>query len=207
MSGWLSKDCKATHGGEEMTSSDERGDDLAPTTDVGGGLAPVGSGFWSGDGVAQSSIKDDWCTPKEFIHLVESFDEIGLDPCSSSHSLVNAFVKFDGIETDGLTENWTGLGLVYCNPPYGRRLIDWIGKIDDESHMGAEVIALLPARTDTAWFHLAARGCSAMVFLQGRLTFLGAPSSAPFPSVVVYWGSRVRRFCEAFSGQGLAVRL
>jgi hypothetical protein len=78
------------------------------------------------------------------------------------------------------------------NPPYGREIGKWIAKAAASAHSGdATVVSLLPARTDTAWWHehvqpiLAAKVPGQVVFIRGRLRFEGAPSSAPFPSCVV----------------------
>src|SRR6185503_18792450 len=91
----------------------------------------------------------DWNTPSSLISAVYSFagtDGIGLDPCSNPESVVHARVSWQ-LEKgdDGLTRSWTGHGLVFVNPPYGRRIGRWTTKM---RRSGAEVIGLLPARTD-----------------------------------------------------------
>jgi hypothetical protein len=74
---------------------------------------------------------------------------------------------------------------VFVNPPYGRPLIDWMAKAWQASQTTAEVVVcLVPARTDTRWWHdYADRG--EVRFLRGRLRFGDADSGAPFPSVVI----------------------
>lgn len=70
------------------------------------------------------------------------------------------------------------------NPPYGREIGAWMRKAHDESLRGATVVCLVPARTDTAWWHdYAMRG--RIEFLRGRLRFGNAKNSAPFPSAIV----------------------
>jgi hypothetical protein len=190
----------------------EGGDELAPTTSVGG---PT---FWAPDGPAQSSANTGWGTPQEVIDRVLKVGGVGLDPASNAESIVPASIKWSGPSgdgLDGLSLPWHVLmkgsepdSLVYVNPPYGRGITGpWVEKMDRESRRGVEIIALLPARTDTAWFQLALRGAQALCLWSGRLTFLGAPSSAPFPSAIVYWGPRVRRFESAFQDAGIVVRL
>jgi site-specific DNA-methyltransferase (adenine-specific) len=78
---------------------------------------------------------------------------------------------------------------VWCNPPYGRGILEWVRKATDSIEVGdAElVVMLLPARTDTKWFHAECVGRTEIRFIQGRLTFGDAENAAPFPSMVVIW--------------------
>ena len=70
------------------------------------------------------------------------------------------------------------------NPPYGRGIGAWLEKAFRSAAMGATVVCLLPARTDTAWFQdYAMKG--EVRFIRGRLKFGGHANSAPFPSAVV----------------------
>jgi hypothetical protein len=73
------------------------------------------------------------------------------------------------------------------NPPYGRAIKDWMAKAYDSSKNGAKVVCLVPARTDTAWWHdYAMKG--EITFLRGRLKFGNSKNSAPFPSALVVFG-------------------
>lgn len=75
---------------------------------------------------------------------------------------------------------------VFCNPPYGRTIGEWVRKASEESKKpGTIVVMLLPARTDTRWFHDYIYHQADIDFLKGRLKFGGAKTSAPFPSMVV----------------------
>ena len=80
--------------------------------------------------------------------------------------------------------NLGGGQTVWLNPPYGRTIGQWVRKAYEESRQGATVVCLLPARTDTAWFH---EYClqGEIVFIRGRLRFGGAKWNAPFPSMIV----------------------
>ena len=71
------------------------------------------------------------------------------------------------------------------NPPYGRTIGQWIRKAWESSRNGATVVCLLPARTDTLWWHDCVSRATEIRFLKGRLRFEGAANSAPFPSAVV----------------------
>jgi hypothetical protein len=71
------------------------------------------------------------------------------------------------------------------NPPYGKDIIKWLAKA---AFGGAKiVVALLPVRTDTKWFHYYCylQRNVEIEFLKGRLKFGGCKNSAPFPSMVV----------------------
>lgn len=76
---------------------------------------------------------------------------------------------------------------MFCNPPYGREIGHWVKKCYDESRKpGTVCVMLIPARTDTAWFHDYIYHKAADIrFVRGRLKFGGSNNSAPFPSMVV----------------------
>ena len=70
------------------------------------------------------------------------------------------------------------------NPPYGRTIARWVRKAYESSMSGATVVCLLPARTDTKWWHnYVMRG--EIRLIRGRLRFGNSKNSAPFPSAVV----------------------
>lgn len=144
-----------------------------------------------------SSKRMDWCTPLNVLGRIYQFDKIGLDPCGNANSEVIA----DEIWTEGgLDRPWHDKGLVYVNPPYGRGIGDWIAKCNKTSHdSNADIIALVPARTDTEWFRSALCLASRICLIRGRLRFQDAPSSAPFPSALIYWGDRTERFWKIFT--------
>ncbi len=155
------------------------------------------------------SKNHDWNTPPEFLESVYRFWPCGinLDPCSNSTSLVTASLTWDGTEgQNGLHKPW--YGSVFVNPPYGREITDWVKKIQCEvSAHDCEVLALVPARTDTRWWHLAMENCRAFCLIKGRLKFVGAPHAAPFPSAVIYWGRRTGQFWLKFRDVGVVVEV
>ena len=79
-------------------------------------------------------------------------------------------------------------GVTWCNPPYGKEIGKWVRKAYEESQMGAKVVMLLPARTDTRWFHDYIVDKAKVRFIKGRLKFGDAKNSAPFPSMIVVFG-------------------
>lgn len=145
-----------------------------------------------------TSNKDDWFTPKNVLDLVEMVDDIHLDPCYNYDSIVDANITYCSA---GLDVPWRshGLGLVFCNPPYSQ-ISEWANKIDLEARSGTELIALIPARTDTRWFRCFYDSTYVLAFWHGRIRFIGGEHGAPFPSVLIYAGNRRKRFCDVFGG-------
>jgi phage N-6-adenine-methyltransferase len=149
-----------------------------------------------------SSVRHDWRTPEVVLWRVHRLGPIGLDPCTDVDNPCNAATF---MTRDGLERSWAGHGLVYCNPPYGRAIKHWIAKCATEAAAGVEIIALVPSRTDTAWWHEAYTTCQSVAFWMGRLTFRDAPASAPFPSCLFYWGKRSYEFGQQFAERARAV--
>ena len=133
-----------------------------------------------------SSAKDDWETPKDFFDKYDEVYHFTLDP-ASSHDNAKCANHFT-LEDDGLHKNWGGQR-VWLNPPYGRAIGEWVRKAYEESRKpDTAVVCLLPARTDTKWFHdYCVKG--KVEFIRGRLHFGNSKNSAPFPSMVVVFQS------------------
>lgn len=122
-----------------------------------------------------SSVNPNWKTPINIYKELDKEFNFDHDPCPTvPEGEIN--------KIDGLTSEWGKRNFV--NPPYSRTLIQWIKKGYEESQRGKLVIFLIPARTDTKWFH---EYCSKgeIRFIRGRLKFQGAKYNAPFPSMVV----------------------
>ena len=134
--------------------------------------------FWTT--TAASSATDLWATPQSYFNKVAQEFAFETDVCAIAE---NAKCKrFFTPEMDGLKQEWTGV--CWLNPPYGRGIGDWLKKALESSRAGATVVALVPARTDTAWWHdYAAHG--EVRFIRGRLKFGNQKNAAPFPSALV----------------------
>ena len=130
--------------------------------------------------VHYSSASDDWATPQYIFDGLNAEFGFNLDVCASSE---NAKCKQHFTrEDDGLSQTWSGV--CWMNPPYGRQIKSWMKKAYESACQGATVVCLVPARTDTIWWHqYSLRG--EIRFLRGRLKFGKATNSAPFPSAVV----------------------
>jgi site-specific DNA-methyltransferase (adenine-specific) len=134
-----------------------------------------------------SSNSTEWGTPQDLFDELNKKYRFTLDPCGTAE---NAKCKrFFSASEDGLSKSWKG-ERVFCNPPYGREMGKWIKKCYESALEGAVVVALLPSRTDTAWFWDYIWPEKATVkFIKGRLKFVmnGKNNSAPFPSMIVIW--------------------
>ena len=130
-----------------------------------------------------SSATDMWATPQNFFDELNREFNFSLDACALPSNA--KCEKFFTPEQDGLSQNWEGN--VWCNPPYGRDVGNWVAKAYESAHSGTEtvVVMLLPARTDTKWFHEYIYGKAEVRFVKGRLKFGDGTNSAPFPSMVV----------------------
>ena len=125
-----------------------------------------------------SSSTDLWETPQDFFDKLNEEFCFQTDVCALPENA--KCPKFYTPEDDGLSKNWGGT--CWCNPPYGRKIGEWIKKASEAK---ATVVMLLPARTDTKWFHEYIYGKAEIRFIKGRLKFGNSKNAAPFPSMVV----------------------
>lgn len=159
-----------------------------------------------GQAQLMSSSRMDWRTPPDILDRVRiAFGgSIHYDPCASDDDANHfAAINFTAAQ-DGLSLRWGQR--TFFNPPYGRGIGAWTSKAEAEYMRGASCIGIVPARTDTRWF----RDCwnaTAICFWSGRITFIGAPAGAPFPTAFPFWGQDVGRFDRAFRDAGKVVIL
>lgn len=137
--------------------------------------------FWTG--TAASSASDDWATPMEFYRTLDHEFGFVLDVCASPTNAKCS--RYFTADDDGLAQDWSP-GPAFMNPPYGDGIMEWVAKAWSESRRGVLVVGLVPARTDTEWWHRYVIGREVR-FVKGRLKFGGSPNPAPFPSAVVVW--------------------
>ena len=121
-----------------------------------------------------------WATPQAFFDKYNEIYKFDIDVCAIAENA--KCQKYFTPKENGLSQEWTGN--CWMNPPYGREIKKWVKKAYESSLDGATVVCLLPARTDTAWWHdYCING--KIEFIRGRLKFGNAKTSAPFPSAVV----------------------
>ena len=145
-----------------------------------------------------SSKTDNWATPKDFFDNLNEEFHFTLDPCANeeNHKCDLFYTK----EQDGLTKDWGG-HVVFCNPPYGKEIADWVRYSYEQSQKpNTTVVMLIPARTDTRYFHDYIYGKAEIRFIKGRLKFGDATTAAPFPSMIVVY--RKNNWMESCESQG-----
>lgn len=151
---------------------------------------------------------EDWRTPAAILDPINRhFGRIAFDPATTRDNLTNAeYIRTEDCDPDGLATEWhTFGGLTFVNPPYRKAWYDKIGRELSKRSTDSELIALLPAKPGTAYFQNLVELCDATCFVRGRLTFDGAPTSAPFESALLYAGDRRARFVRAFRRVGWIV--
>lgn len=137
-----------------------------------------------------SSDNPCWGTPQELFRALDGEFHFGLDAAATASNAKCS--SFFSPEVDGLAQNWDVGAGVFCNPPYGREIGRWVQKAYQEFQGGVEpIVLLLPARTDTRWFHDFIYGKAELRFLRGRVRFTdesGRPGEpAPFPSMIAIY--------------------
>lgn len=131
-----------------------------------------------------SSKKEDWGTPIDFYNKLDNEFHFTLDVCANdnNHKCKNYYTE----KENGLIQDWSN-NICFCNPPYGRKIYDWVKKCYYESKKdNTTVVLLIPSRTDTKYFHefLYNKENVELRFIKGRLKFEGADNCAPFPSLI-----------------------
>lgn len=138
-------------------------------------------------------VFDTYRTPRAFFLALDHEFGFTVD-AAADHD--NAQVeRYWTLESNGLNQSWAG-ETVWCNPPYSD-IAPWVAKARAERENGATTVLLLPARTDSPWWHEHVWGNADEIrFVRGRLPFLGLTldgerrRGAAFPSVVVIFRRR-----------------
>lgn len=150
---------------------------------------------------ARARTKQDWRTPPEFIAAVERrFGRIGFDLAATDGHEVGCGYAFTP-EDDSLSCSWIDPGVrsgyvVWLNPPYAN-IRPWVAKLDAECReLDRWTLCLVPAAVGSRWYADHVHGRCLVLFLTGRLTFVGA--SAPYPKDCML-------LCYGFGAEGVAL--
>lgn len=143
-----------------------------------------------------SSASIEWATPRVLFEMLDREFHFDLDACAASAELATC-ERYIGPDDNSLLEQWAWRRRVWVNPPYGRSIGNWVEKayrsavVIGTKEYCEHIVMLLPARTDTQWFHdYCLKG--EIRFLRGRLCFDDARlKRAPFPSMIVIFRSEV----------------
>lgn len=130
-----------------------------------------------------SSKTDLWETPQDLFKKYDAIYHFETDVCALPEN--TKCKRFFTPEIDGLKQQWTGI--CWCNPQYGKKIGEWIKKAAESK---AITVMLLPARTDTKWFHNYCLPYGEIEFLKGRIKFGKSKNPAPFPSMIVIFGRK-----------------
>lgn len=133
-----------------------------------------------------------WCTPQEFFDKLDDEFHFVLDAAATEKTA--KCTQYFTPETDGLSQSWNCGGAVFCNPPYGREIGKWVKKAFYESNCEYPIVLLIPARTDTTYFHDYIFGKAEIRFVHGRIHFTDEDGNhadpAPFPSMVIIYNGK-----------------
>lgn len=128
----------------------------------------------------RTSNSDNWATPQELFDKLDDKYNFTYDVCAGSHNAKCS--QYYTVADDGLKQKWQGT--CWCNPPYSRQIGLWMEKAYKSSVLGATVVCLVPARTDTRWWNSwSVKG--EIEYIKGRLKFGSSNNSAPFPSAII----------------------
>lgn len=138
-----------------------------------------------------SSKSVEWETPDKVFNALNKEFNFTLDPCATDSNAKCS--KYYTVSDNGLLKLWKD-EVVFCNPPYGRDIKDWIIKAHSERNSAKTIVMLLPSRTDTTWFHsYILKDANEIRFIKGRLKFGTSKNSAPFPSMIVVYHKESKR--------------
>lgn len=157
-----------------------------------------------------SSDKYDYGTPQEFFDKLDELFHFDID-LAASHWNAKCD-KYYTIEDDSLSQDWYKDGKMgWLNPPYGRGVWKWFRKCSEEWYKGMKIVLLVPARTDTKYFHEWGFEAPYYLFIKGRLKFDESPdkrasSSAPFASVLVLFTELVKEQQRELSKLGVLLK-
>lgn len=132
--------------------------------------------------VVFSTGNPEWATPRQLFAALDAEFGFTLDPCATPENATcpRYFTRAD----DGLSRSWAS-SVVFCNPPYGYGIGKWVQKAYEEAQKGAPVVCLIPAKTETRYWHDYVMRAAEIRLIRGRLRFSGHAVNAPFPSAVV----------------------
>lgn len=127
-----------------------------------------------------SHKSDEWETPQDLFDKLDQEFHFTLDVCASIYN--KKCNKYFTINEDALYQDWSGNN-IWCNPPYSN-ISSFVKKCSESKEL---CVVLVPARTDTRWFHEYCYNKENVEirFIKGRLKFNNSKNSAPFPSMII----------------------
>ena len=136
-----------------------------------------------------SSRTNEWATPKALFRSLNKEFHFDLDVAATAKNATCK--KYFTRQINGLKQDWcknSKTKSIFCNPPYGKGVENWLEKAIDESKKGCTIVCLIPLRTDTTYFHqLIYDKASEVRLIKGRLKYNDKKQSAPFPSAIIIY--------------------
>lgn len=162
--------------------------------------------------ITGATMDTTWQTPPELYGLAAEYfgGRIPFDAATTDANPTNA-VECATPEDDGLEMTWPDR--VWVNPPYGRELKDWLGKIAFEASQGTEVIAILPAaRWEQLYFQQALYLANCVTWIRKRVRFIRAStgervSGNPYANMFVGWNVEPGRWAKTIGRAGMSQAL
>ena len=108
-------------------------------------------------------------TPQALFDQLDAEFHFTLDAAASDNNAKCA--RYFTADDDGRVESWAG-ETVWCNPPFGKPLKQWVEKAYREAGGGATVVMLLPVGSDMDWWHTWVMVADEVRFIRGRVAFL-----------------------------------
>jgi hypothetical protein len=165
------------------------------------------------------SNNKDWNTPRKYVNLLyQFFEEIDLDPCSNSSSIVHAKTEYIFPSKDGLRESWN-FHRIYVNPPYGisengTSIEDWFNKIvKSYLEYNSEIIALVPVATNTSYWKKYVYPYASLISflfdtrLKFRINCDEKNKGSPMACSLIYWGNQIEKFYQVFGDNSAILKI
>lgn len=137
------------------------------------------------------SAKQNWTTPAWLFDLMDREFNFTFDLAADddNHLCQNYYTEKD----NSLIKDWSNK-ISWLNPPYGgsrdNSLKIWVKKAFDESRKtNTEVTLLIPARTNTNWWHEYCMKADIIIFLKGRPKFGDATHGLPQPLAILHFSN------------------
>lgn len=145
------------------------------------------------------SVKQDWNTPDSLFNKLNSEFKFETDLAASQEN--TKCPKYYSIQNDSLKQTWSGV--CWLNPPYGNKeskIKDWVKKAYEsaEADPSLTVVMLIPARTNTKWFHQYVMKASEVRLICGRVKFVGNKHGLPQPLVLVVFKKSENTIFKSF---------
>lgn len=135
---------------------------------------------------------DEWETPQDLFEEYNKIYNFKLDACASAENK-KCNIYFNK-ENNALLKEWC-YSSVWCNPPYSRGNIDKFVKkcFEEWKKYNNNIVLLIPAKTDTLYFHNYILPYCKIIFIKGRLRFNNTKNCAPFPSIICIYEKKERK--------------